>query len=273
MNKNKDLRELGGGFLSMDQNVRTFQPPKHATSVNGRKIDDDFGDFAEPKKAPEQAKPQEQQKAPQEPAKQEGTQAPASQEVAKTEPPKEAPAPAQEQAEKPKTSKKGRSGRKARNTEELHYSAEMAPKKHLLHESRIMSLTYKSMNEEVLLNLMTQQILMAHEIYEDTAPAILNHLWKNSLVVKDKRVYLDTLQQTATELGASYSNVQKVVKKLINTELLEKTTQFLIFSELLTDFYTSLTDNKQIVINFEKLQEEQMEAIDKEGHVNEAMTN
>lgn len=69
MNKNKDLRELGGGFLSMDQNVRTFQPPKHATSVNGRKIDDDFGDFAEPKKAPEQPKQQEQQKAPQEQAK------------------------------------------------------------------------------------------------------------------------------------------------------------------------------------------------------------
>ena len=56
------------------------------------------------------------------------------------------------------------------------------------------------MNEELLLNLMAQQILMAHEIYEDTAPATLNHLWKNSLVVKDKRVYLDTLQQTATEL-------------------------------------------------------------------------
>lgn len=214
---------------------------------------DVFDDFPEATKAPQQPKPQEQQKAPQEQTK--------------------APAPVQEQEEKPRASKKGRSGRKARNTEELRFSAEMAPKKHLLHESRIMSLTYKSMNEELLLNLMAQQILMAHEIYEDTAPAILNHLWKNSLVVKDKRVYLDTLQQTATELGASYSNVQKVVKKLINTELLEKTTQFLIFSELLTDFYTSLTENKQIVINFEKLQEEQMEAIDKEGHVNEEMTN
>lgn len=218
---------------------------------------DVFDDFPEATKAPQQPKPQEQTKAPAE--------------AGKT--PSEAPAPVQEQEEKPRASKKGRSGRKARNTEELRFSAEMAPKKHLLHESRIMSLTYKSMNEELLLNLMAQQILMAHEIYEDTAPAILNHLWKNSLVVKDKRVYLDTLQQTATELGASYSNVQKVVKKLINTELLEKTTQFLIFSELLTDFYTSLTENKQIVINFEKLQEEQMEAIDKEGHVNEEMTN
>ena len=255
-------------------NHKQYRPKQAFGAPKEKNVEmvDVFDDFPEATKAPQQPKPQEQTKAPAEAGKT-PSEAPASQEVDKTEAPKEAPAPVQEQEEKPRASKKGRSGRKARNTEELRFSAEMAPKKHLLHESRIMSLTYKSMNEELLLNLMAQQILMAHEIYEDTAPAILNHLWKNSLVVKDKRVYLDTLQQTATELGASYSNVQKVVKKLINTELLEKTTQFLIFSELLTDFYTSLTENKQIVINFEKLQEEQMEAIDKEGHVNEEMTN
>lgn len=274
MNKNRDLRELGGGFVSMDQNVRTFRPPQHATSVNGRKQDDDdFGDFVEPKKAPEQAKSQEQQKAPQEPAKQEGTQAPASQEVAKTEPPKEAPAPAEKQEEKPKTSKKGRSGRKARQTEELETEAGMALKKHLLHEKEILELTYKSMNKKLLLNLMAQQLLMNKGIYEDTAPIILNHLWTNSLIVKDKHVYLDTLQQTAQELGASYSNVQKVIKKMISAELLEKTSQFLIFSELLTSFYGSLTDNMQIVLTFEQTQEEQMEAIDKDGHINESMAN
>lgn len=264
------------------QHKPNHQQPKHhpkqafgAPQTKNVEVVDPFEEFAEPKKAPEQPKqqkaPQEQAKAPAEAGKT-PSEAPARLEVAMKEWQIGVHIPELEQA-KPKSSKKGRSGRKARNTEELRFSAEMAPKKHLLHESRIMSLTYKSMNEELLLNLMAQQILMAHEIYEDTAPAILNHLWKNSLVVKDKRVYLDTLQQTATELGASYSNVQKVVKKLINTELLEKTTQFLIFSELLTDFYTSLTENKQIVINFEKLQEEQMEAIDKEGHVNEEMTN
>lgn len=268
-------------------NKPNHQQPKHqpkqafGAPQKNVEIVDNFDDFAEPKKAPEQAKQQEQQKAPQEPAKQ--AQAPA--EAGKT--PSEAPArlevamkegqigvhiPGLEQA-KLKSSKKGRSGRKARQTDELETEAGMALKKHLLHEKEVLELTYKSMNKKVLLNLMAQQILTNHGIYEDTAPVILNYLWENSLEVKGTRAYLGTLQHTATELGASYSNVQKVVKKLIDAELLEKVSKFLVFSELLARFYGSLTDNMQIVLTFEQTQEEQMEAIDKDGKVNEAMTN
>ena len=245
-------------------NHQQHQPKQAFGAPKTKNIEvvDPFEEFAEPKKAPEQPKQQERQKAPQE-----QTKAPA--EAGKTP----SAAPADKQAEKPNSSKKGRSGRKARNTEELKTGAEMVAKKHLLHESKILELSYKSMNEKVLMNLMAQQLLINKGIYEDTAPIILNHLWTNSLVVKDMHVYLDTLQQTAKELGASYSNVQKVIKKMISIGLLEKTSQFLIFSELLTSFYGSLTDNMQIVLTFEKLQEEQMEAIDKEGHVNEAMAN
>ena len=262
-------------------NHQQHQPKQAFGAPKTKNIEvvDPFEEFAEPKKAPEQPKQQEQQKAPQEQTKvpaeagKTPSEAPASQEVDKTETPKEAPASADKQEEKPKSSKKGRSGRKTRNTEELKTGAEMVAKKHLLHEPKILELSYKSMNEKVLMNLMAQQLLINKGIYEDTAPIILNHLWTNSLVVKDMHVYLDTLQQTAKELGASYSNVQKVIKKMISIGLLEKTSQFLIFSELLTSFYGSLTDNMQIVLTFEKLQEEQMEAIDKEGHVNEAMAN
>lgn len=264
-------------------NHQQHQPKQAFGAPKTKNIEvvDPFEEFAEPKKAPEQ------QKAPQEPAKQEGTQAPASKEVAKTEPPKEAPTrlevakaegqigvhiPGLEQA-KLKSSKKGRSGRKARQTDELETEAGMALKKHLLHEKEVLELTYKSMNKKVLLNLMAQQILINHGIYEDTAPSILNFLWEHSLEVKGTRAYLGTLQYTATELGASYSNVQKVVKKLIDAELLEKVSKFLVFGELLASFYSSLTDNMQIVLTFEQTQEEQMEAIDKDGKVNEAMTN
>lgn len=259
-----------------------------APQTKNVEVVDPFEEFAEPKKAPEQAKPQEQQKAPQEQPKQaEGTPAPASQEVDKTETPKEAPTrlevakaegqigvhiPGLEQA-KLKSSKKGRSGRKARQTDELETEAGMALKKHLLHEKEVLELTYKSMNKKVLLNLMAQQILINHGIYEDTAPSILNFLWEHSLEVKGTRAYLGTLQYTATELGASYSNVQKVVKKLIDAELLVKVSKFLVFSELLASFYGSLTDNMQIVLTFEHTQEEQMEAIDKDGHINESMAN
>lgn len=260
----------------MDKRQNQHNKPNHqqhqpkqafgAPKTKNIEVVDPFEEFAVPKKAP-----QEQAKAPAEAGKT-PSKAPESPVVDKTEKQIGVHIPELEQA-KPKSSKKGRSGRKARNTEELKTGAEMVAKKHLLHEPKILELSYKSMNEKVLMNLMAQQLLINKGIYEDTAPIILNHLWTNSLVVKDMHVYLDTLQQTAKELGASYSNVQKVIKKMISIGLLEKTSQFLIFSELLTSFYGSLTDNMQIVLTFEKLQEEQMEAIDKEGHVNEAMAN
>jgi hypothetical protein len=277
-------------------NKPNHQQPKHqpkqafgAPKTKNIEVVDPFEEFAEPKKAPEQPeqpKQQEQQKAPAEAGKT-PSEAPESQEVNKAETPKEAPTrlevamkegqigvhiPELEQA-KPKSSKKGRSGRKARQTDELETEAGMALKKHLLHEKEVLELTYKSMNKKVLLNLMAQQILTNHGIYEDTAPVILNYLWENSLEVKGTRAYLGTLQHTATELGASYSNVQKVIKKLISVGLLEKVSKFLVFGELLVSFYSSLTDNMQIVLTFEHTQEEQMEAIDKDGHINESMAN
>ena len=264
------------------QHKPNHQQPKHqpkqafgAPQTKNVEVVDPFEEFAEPKKAPEQPKqqkaPQEQAKAPAEAGKT-PSEAPARLEVAMKEGKIGVHIPELEQA-KPKSSKKGRSGRKARQTDELEMSAEMALKKHLLHEKEILELTYKSMNRKVLLNLMAQQILINHEIYEDTAPVILNYLWENSLEVKGTRAYLGTLQHTATELGASYSNVQKVVKKLISVGLLEKVSKFLVFGELLVSFYNSLTDNMQIVLTFEHTQEEQMEAIDKDGKVNEAMAN
>lgn len=261
-------------------NHKQYRPKQAFGAPKEKNVEmvDVFDDFPEATKAPQQPKPQEQQKAPQEQTKAPAeagktpSEAPESPVVDKTEKQIGVHIPELEQA-KPKSSKKGRSGRKARQTDELEMSAEMALKKHLLHEKEIMELTYKSMNRKVLLNLMAQQILINHEIYEDTAPVILNYLWENSLEVKGTRAYLGTLQHTATELGASYSNVQKVVKKLNSVGLLEKVSKFLVFGELLVSFYSSLTDNMQIVLTFEHTQEEQMEAIDKDGHINESMAN
>lgn len=262
-------------------NKPNHQQPKHhpkqafGAPQKNVEIVDNFDDFAEPKKAPEQPKqqkaPQEQAKAPAEAGKT-PSEAPARLEVTMKEGQIGVHIPELEQA-KPKSSKKGRSGRKARQIDELETSAEMALKKHLLHEKEVLELTYKSMNKKLLMNLMAQQILTNHGIYEDTAPVILNYLWENSLEVKGTRAYLGTLQHTATELGASYSNVQKVIKKLISVGLLEKVSKFLVFGELLVSFYSSLTDNMQIVLTFEHTQEEQMEAIDKDGHINESMAN
>ena len=257
MSKNGNLGVLGGGFISAETN-KVYTPPQHATSVNGKtleQLDDGFDDFIEEIVMPSD-EPLE--------ALEEQAQAPA--EVAET--PNETP---ESPTETPVSKKK--SGRKARKTEDLHASVEMIAKKHAIHEPRILEITFKSMMEKALLELMCRELLSAYDMHEDSAPALLVYMWRKASMVDGRRVYLDTLQQTAEGAEIGYSNVQKLVKKITEKGLLEKERNGLTFSALLEDFFGSLTENKQILLTFEKLQEEQMESIDEEGHINESMAN
>ena len=220
MSKNGNLGVLGGGFISAETN-KVYTPPQHATSVNGKtleQLDDGFDDFIEEIVMPSD-EPLE--------ALEEQAQAPA--EVAET---------LNETPESPSEASvaKKKSGRKARNTEGLHASVEMIAKKRAIHESEILEITFKSMMEKALLELMCRELLSAYDVHEDSAPALL-------------------------------------VKKMTEKSLLEKGRNGLSFSALIEDFFGSLTENKQILLTFEKIQEEQMEAIDKEGHINESMAN
>lgn len=253
MSKNGNLGVLGGGFIGVETN-KVYTPPQHATSVNGKtleQLNDDFDDFIEEIEMPSEApldEFQEQEQAPVEVA--ENLESPAEAPVAKK-----------------------KSGRKARKTEDLHASVEMIAKKNAIHESEILEITFKSMMEKALLELMCRELLSAYDVHEDSAPALLVYMWDKASMVDGRRVYLDTLQQTAEGAEIGYSNVQKLVKKMTEKGLLEKGRNGLTFSALLEDFFSSLTENKQILLTFEKLQEEQMEAIDKEGHINESMAN
>lgn len=255
MSKNGNLGVLGGGFIGVETN-KVYTPPQHATSVNGKtleQLNDDFDDFIEEIEMPSEAPLDEfQEQAP----------------VEVAENLNETP---ESQSEAPVAKKK--SGRKARKTEDLHASVEMIAKKHAIHESRILEITFKSMMEKALLELMCRELLSAYDVHEDSAPALLVYMWHKASMVDGRRVYLDTLQQTAEGAEIGYSNVQKLVKKMTEKSLLEKGRNGLTFSALIEDFFSSLTENKQILLTFEKIQEEQMEAIDKEGHINENMAN
>lgn len=257
MSKNGNLGVLGGGFIGVETN-KVYTPPQHATSVNGKtleQLNDDFDDFIEEIEMPSEApldEFQEQEQAP----------------VEVSENLNETP---ESQLEAPVVKKK--SGRKARNTEDLHASVEMIAKKHAIHESRVLEITFKSMMEKALLELMCRELLSAYDVHEDSASALLVYMWRKASTVDGRRVYLDTLQQTAEGAEIGYSNVQKLVKKMTEKGLLEKGRNGLTFSALLEDFFSSLTENKQILLTFEKLQEEQMESIDEEGHINESMAN
>lgn len=261
MSKNGNLGVLGGGFISAETN-KVYTPPQHATSVNGKtleQLDDGFDDFIEEIEMPSEAPLDEFQE-------QEEAQAPV--EVTETlNEPLESPV-----AETPVAPKR-KSGRKTRKIEGVHATAEMIVKKNAIQASNILEITFKSMLEKALLELMVRELLSAYDIHEDSAPALLVYMWHKASMVDGRRVYLDTLQQTAEGAEIGYSNVQKLVKKMTEKGLLEKGRNGLTFSALLEDFFSSPTENKQILLTFEKIQEEQMEAIDKEGHINESMAN
>lgn len=180
-----------------------------------------------------------------------------------------------DKAEEPKESKpKSKAGRKARATsEEVHVEYSMASKKNVIHEARVLEMTYKSINKALLFEMMLKFYLEGKEVYEDTAPKILSHLWHNARNLDGQKVYLDTIQETAKSVGVSYPSTQKIIKNLIDKSLLIKERNGLLFDSFLVDFLESLTVNKQVVLSFEELEEEQLESITKDSKVNEEMTN
>ena len=266
MSKNGNLGVLGGGFISAETN-KVYTPPQHATSVNGKtleQLDDGFDDFIEEIEMPSEAPLDEFQE-------QEEVKVPV--EVAGTlnETP-ESPV-----AETPVAPKR-KSGRKTRKIEGVHATAEMIVKKNAIQASNILEITFKSMLEKALLELMVRELLSAYDIHEDSAPKLLVYMWDKAPLVEGRKTYLDTLQQTAEGSEIGYSNVQKLVKKLIGKGLLEKERNGLAFASLLENFFGSLAElkkeeDKQILLTFEHLKEEQMEAVDEDGKINEEMTS
>ena len=241
MSNRNNFANLDGKNYRIEENVRTFQPPKQVKNLNGKPVGfvdkDDFDEFED-----KPVKQEEQKQTP--------TQAP----------------------ESPKKSKAGRKSRK-KEQEKLHASLEMVSKKKVLHEAEILEITYKSLDKNLLRDLLVKQLLTAYEINEDTAPSILNFLWEEASILNGNKNYISSLREVSESLKLSYPSVQKVIKKLTEKEIIVKNKHGYYFSNLLESFFESLTVNQQIVLTFEELEEEQLEAIDKEGHVNEEMAN
>ncbi|MDU6367165.1 MAG: hypothetical protein E6568_08975 [Rothia mucilaginosa] len=251
MNENKKKSAFDGGIIAAET-PRRYTVPEHVKSLNGKRVDEtvngfeDFGVYEDDDIMEEVVEmPASLLKAP------------------------------EDMPEAPENLKKSRAGRKPRKSREaVHTSLEMVGKKKVLHEAEVLEITYRSLDKSLLMDLLVKQYLTALEIHEDSAPTILNHLWGQARLVDGKRMYTSSLQATAQALELSYASVQKVTKKMISKKLLSKEADgFLAFDSLLLHFFESLTVNKQVVLTFEELEEEQMEAITKDSKINEEMTS
>lgn len=255
MSYKRNFANLGGEILKADL-PKTYQVPDHVKNVNGKPVNnlEEFGVYGDNEMFEDDEMFEEVEKMP----------------TSLLKAPEDMPEV--EGFERPKKSNAGRKPRKPR--EAVHVSLEMVSKKKVLHEAEVLEITYKSLDKGLLMDLLTKQYLTALEIHEDSAPTILNYVWKQARVVDGKRMYTGTLQATAQALKLSYASVQKVIKKMISKKLLLKEADgFLAFDSLLSSFFESLTVNKQVVLTFEDLEEEQLESITKDSKVNEEMTN
>lgn len=246
---NKNYVGLETGVFELP---KTYQVPENVKNFNGKPVgkpaefDDNFDEFKEETvKQPEQKQTEELQKA-----EQTADQAP----------------------ESPKKSRAGRKSRK-KDQEALETELKMVGKKHVLHEKEVLEITYKSIDKNLLRDLLVKQFLTAYQINEDTAPSILNFVWEEASVLNGNKTYISPLQEIAESLQLSYPSVQKVIKKLTEKEILVKSKHGYWFSELLEQFFESLTVNQQIVLTFEEKDEEQLEAITKDSKINEEMAN
>lgn len=180
----------------------------------------------------------------------------------------------QESIEKTEREGKARGGRKARvSYDELHAEFMMVSKKSVIHEAEVLEVRFKSLNKALIMELLFKQFLQAKDIYEDNAPTVIGYMWNHARMVDGRKMYLDTLNDTAKAIGVSYPSTQKIVKKMLDKGILEKERNGVAFDSLLIKFLESLTVNKQMVFTFKELEEEQLEAIDESGRVNEQMTD
>lgn len=250
MSNKRNFPSLDGGEMMKADLPKTYQLPGNVKNMNGKPVGfvdkDNFDEFED------QPVKQEEQKQTEEPQKAEQSQ----------------PQP----VASPKKSRAGRKSRK-KDQEALETELKMVKKKHVLHEAEVLEITYKSLDKNLLRDLLVKQLLIAYNINEDTAPSILNFVWEEASVLNGNKTYISPLQEIAESLQLSYPSVQKVIKKLAEKEILVKSKHGYWFSELLEQFFDSLTVNQQVVLTFEEQDEEQLEAITRDGKVNEEMTN
>lgn len=124
------------------------------------------------------------------------------------------------------------------------------------------------------LELATRHFMSNHDITEDYASKILVYIHANAQELNKQRIYFDGLQAIAEALELSYPTVQKTVKKLRDKKIINKASIGQNSYELSAEanrFFKSISNNIQIVLTFEVVEDVQLEAINKDGSLNEDM--
>ena len=175
------------------------------------------------------------------------------------------------EAVKPEKKKTG--GRKSVALPTIEQKLDFVSRDKVIHERKVADFTVKA-ERSVVRELAVRHLMLNYDITEDYASKITCFIYDNAEEVKGHSIYFDGLQAISEALELSYPTVQKTVKKLRDKKVITKATIGQNAYELSAEadqFFKSISNNIQIVLTFEPVEEEQLEAINKDGSLNEDM--
>lgn len=177
------------------------------------------------------------------------------------------------EAVKPQAKKKG--GRKSIVVPTIEQKLDFVKRDKAIREHEVADFSVRTTKDGAL-ELATRHFMLNYDITEDYASKILVFTHANAQELNGQRIYFDGLQAIAEALELSYPTVQKTVKKLREKNIISKASIGQNSYELSAEanrFFKSISNNIQIVLTFEVAEEEQLEAINKDGSLNEEMAN
>lgn len=175
------------------------------------------------------------------------------------------------EAVKPEKKKTG--GRKSVALPTIEQKLDFVSRDKVIRERKVADFTVKA-ERSVVRELAVRHLMLNYDITEDYASKITCFIYDNAEEVKGHSIYFDGLQAISEALELSYPTVQRTVKKLRDKKVITKATIGQNAYELSAEadeFFKSISNNIQIVLTFEPVEEEQLEAINKDGSLNEDM--
>lgn len=175
------------------------------------------------------------------------------------------------EAVKPEKKKKG--GRKSVALPTIEQKLDFVSRDKVIRERKVADFTVKA-ERSVVRELAVRHLMLNYDITEDYASKIACFIYDNAEEVKGHSIYFDGLQAISEALELSYPTVQRTVKKLRDKKVITKATIGQNAYELSAEadqFFKSISNNIQVVLTYEPVEEEQLEAINKDGSLNEDM--
>lgn len=180
------------------------------------------------------------------------------------------------EAEKKKVSQAKKKGGRKSMSYDAKTEVDFVKRDKAIHEPFIADITVSATDKKLIRELAVRQFLTAYDMTEDYAAKILCFMYDESVVVNNHKVYSLGNQEIADSLGLSYPTVQKIVQKMnkksviIKEPIIKNGYQF--WHEIIR-FLESISNNAQILLTFKAIEEEQLEAVNEDGSLNEEMVN